>query len=38
MKKVLNERLKAYIANKYNSNSNIYFHLENTSISVFLGD
>ena len=32
------ERLKSYIANKYNSNSNIYFHLENTSVSVFLGD
>lgn len=33
-----NERLKAYITNKYNSNSNIYFHLENTIVSVFLGD
>ena len=32
------ERLKAYIANKHNSNSNIYFHLENTIVSVFLGD
>lgn len=32
------ERLEAYIANKYNSNSDIYFHLENTSVSVFLGD
>lgn len=33
-----NERLKTYITNKYNSNSNIYFHLENTHVSVFLGD
>ena len=32
------ERLKAYIINKYNSNSNIYFHLDNTSVCVFLGD
>jgi len=32
------ERLKEYITNKYNSNSDIYFHLENTSVSVFLGD
>lgn len=30
------ERLKLYIKNKYNSNSNIYFHLENTFVSVFL--
>ncbi len=35
---VYEERLKAYITNKYNSNSNIYFHLENTLVSVFLGD
>lgn len=32
------ERLKEYITNKYNSNSDIFFHLENTSVSVFLGD
>lgn len=32
------ERLKAYITNKYNSNSKIYFHLENTKVSVSLGD
>ena len=32
------ERLKAYITNKYNSNSKIYFHLENTSVEVFLKD
>lgn len=30
------EKLKKYILNKYNSNSNIYFSLENTIISVFL--
>ena len=30
------ERLKAYITNKYNMNSKIYFHLENTSVEVFL--
>lgn len=33
-----NERLKTYIANKYNSNSNIYFNSENTQVSVFLVD
>lgn len=32
------ERLKTYIANKYNSDSNIYFHLDNTIVSVFLED
>ena len=32
------ERLKTYILNKYNTNSDIYFHLENTSVNVFLGD
>lgn len=32
------ERLKAYIINKYNSNSNIYFYLENTGVSVSLVD
>ena len=30
------ERLNTYILNKYNSNSSIYFSLENTIISVFL--
>lgn len=30
------ESLKAYITNKYNSNSDIYFALENTRVSVFL--
>ncbi len=33
-----NERLKTYIINKYNSNSNIHFNLENTLVSVFLKD
>ncbi len=33
-----NERLKAYITNKYDSDSNIYFYLENTHVSVFLRD
>lgn len=32
------ERVKTYILNKYNSNSRIYFSLENTCISVFLED
>lgn len=32
------EKLKAYITNKYNSNSSIYFHQENTLVSVFLED
>ena len=32
------ERLKTYILNKYNSNSSIYFSLENTIINVFLED
>ena len=32
------KKLKGYIKNKYNSNSDIYFYLENTSVSVFLGD
>ena len=30
------ERLKLYITNKYNSNSSIYFSLEDTIVSVFL--
>lgn len=30
------ERLKSYITNKYNSNSSIYFSLEDTIVSVFL--
>lgn len=30
------KNLKSYIKNKYNSNSNIYFSLENTGVSVFL--
>lgn len=30
------ERLKSYITNKYNSNSSIYFFLEDTLVSVFL--
>ena len=33
-----NERLKEYITNKYNSNSNIYFNLENTHVSVYIED
>ena len=30
------KRLKSYIKNKYNVNSDVYFYLENTSVSVFL--
>ena len=29
------KRLKSYIKNKYNVNSDVYFYLENTSVSVF---
>ncbi len=32
------KRLKSYITNKYNSNSSIYFHKNNTNVSVFLED
>lgn len=32
------ERLKTYITNKYNSNSNVYFYKENTLVSVSLTD
>lgn len=32
------ERIKAYIANKYNSNSDVYFYKENTLVSVSLTD
>lgn len=32
------ERLKAYIINKYNSNSDIFFYLDNTGVKVYLRD
>lgn len=32
------ERLKSYITSKYKSDSDIYFHLDNTYVSVFLED